>query len=1271
MKKLAFLLTITIAGLVNTLCAQQVDDWQNPEVFDINKEKGYAHHFAFESERDASDRIVSRSNFTQSLNGIWKFHIVKEPGQRPKDFYKNSYDVSAWDDIKVPSNWEVEGYDTAIYVNTRYPFWLIAKERPEPPLIPEGYNPVGSYKRVFDIPADWMDRQVFVHFGAVKSAFYLWVNGQKVGYSQGSKTPAEFDITSYIKAGENNIALEVYRRSDGSYLECQDFWRISGIERDVMLFARPKVRIRDFTVVAGLDDNYRNGLFDLKVELANHNNTKTGAYTLEARLTDENGAEQLLKMSQKADVTGKEAQVIFEQQTVEEPRKWSAEAPNLYQLLITLKDKKGTILQSISQQVGFRTAEVKNGQFLVNGQPVLVKGVNRHEHDPDKGHVVDEASMLTDIRLMKEYNINTVRTCHYPTDPRFYELCNKYGLYVIDEANIESHGMGYGAASLAKDPTWEAAHIDRTVRMFERDKNQPCIVTWSLGNEAGNGVNFEATYKWLKEHDSTRPVQYERAGLEDNTDIFCPMYMSIDNMVKYAKKNPDRPLIQCEYAHAMGNSCGGLKDYWDAIEAYPALQGGCIWDWVDQGLREVDENGRMYFTFGGDYGTNMPSDDSFCLNGLVNPDRKPNPQLHETKKVYQDISVVAKDLFNHKFEIQNKYFFTNLNQFDIHWQISNAEGRVAEGSLDMDLEPQKTKEIDFNVGQLPKLKAGQKYILYFSFTTKRRNGLVEAGHELAWEQFELPVTAMPYTTIDNSQQLNVVEEDGLISVTGEGFDIVISKQSGQITNYNYKGYSLIERGPALNFYRPLTENDVRDRYGRRIWHKAGLNDLKQSVTGSVQLKQNDNGTVQLVIPLKLTNEEKGTNISAIQQYTIFANGIFNIDVQIQIPSGIKAVSKVGYQSQLNKSIDHVSWYGLGPVPTYSDRYAAGKFGYYTSTAYDMYDHNLVVPQDNANRSEVKWASVTNMEGIGFLLRADQAMNFSAYPYADEDIDKARHMNELDQANFVTLNTDMHQAGLGTATCGPGVLPQYVLSEKSYAFRLMYQPIDLKEKPVYEWVSEKVEDKGVELLVAPKVDINRNDKGIVSLSTSNSASIYYSLNDGKFKRYKKSFDLSHGGTIKAYATEKGKLKGLISEMDFDMNKSSWKVLDVSSEHNGFSASRIFDGDEATFWHTNWEDQSQAMPHFVTINMGMSATYKALKYTPRQDMPNGRIVLYDLEISEDGNNWKTVIKDGKFKNNTTAQIASFEKAQQMKYFKLTIKQSVNDTFYASVGEVSFVK
>ncbi|MBI9061291.1 MAG: DUF4981 domain-containing protein [Marinilabiliaceae bacterium] len=1263
-------LTLLLALVSVGIKAQRVPDWQNPKVFEINKEAPYAYSTPFENERDAWDGIMARSEYLKSLNGTWKFHLTKDPVDRPQDFYKKEFDVSAWNDIQVPANWEIAGFDTAIYVNTTYPFWQIAKKKPEPPFIPEGYNPVGSYKRTFTIPAAWEGRQIFVHFGAVKSAFYIWVNGQKVGYSQGSKTPAEFDLTPYVQAGENDIALEVYRWSDGSYLECQDFWRLSGIERDVILSARPKVRIRDFRVYAGLDDHYQNGLFSLQVELTNHLTKKAGKYKLEAQLYTIDKQEKLLSYSKDVNVVDATTVIRLDQQEVQNPKKWSAEHPNLYKLLITLKNKKGKIVQSFAQEVGFRTAEVKNGQFLVNGQAVLVKGVNRHEHDPDNGHVIGVAGMLKDIQLMKENNINSVRNCHYPSDPRFYELCNRYGLYVIDEANIESHGMGYGERSLAKDPEWKEAHLSRTQRMFERTKNQPCIITWSLGNEAGNGVNFEATYAWLKAHDETRPVQYERAGLDENTDIFCPMYMSIANIVEYAQRQPERPLIQCEYAHAMGNSCGSLKDYWEAIETYPALQGGCIWDWVDQGLREVDANGRMYYTYGGDYGTTMPSDNSFCLNGLVNPDRKPNPQLHETRKVYQSISVAAKDVKQGVFTIENKYFFKNLNEFDVIWTIANAEGIVAHHSLKLAIAPQQSKDIQLEIPELPHLKAGQKYMLFFSFVTAKRDGLVAKGHELAWAQFELPVAAQPYLVEAATGEMVIKDSAGEIDIQGDAFNMSVSKTDGVITTYVFQGQPIITQGLKLNLYRPVTENDVRDRNGKRVWLRAGLNDLTQAVSEKIEVQKVSKSHVRLIVPVTLMNTDAGTEMQAIQQYDVFSNGVFRLGVNMQMPSSVKAVAKVGVQARLMKSFDQVSWYGFGPEPTYSDRDAAGKFAFYQSSAKNLFDHHLVVPQDNANRSNVQWASVTNVEGVGFLFSGEEPINFSAYPYADEAIDRARHINELDEAGFITLNVDHRQAGLGTATCGPGVLPEYVLNDRDYSFYFSFKPIDLKQRSIFDYTREKTSNDPVQLLMAPKVKAERSAEGLVTLFTDKPADLYYTLNQDKTRKFTQAIELKNGGVIKAWSRVKGMRNSFVVSLDYDIVKLKWKVVEVSSAHLGFGPEKMMDNDDETFWHTQWDDPSQKMPHFLAIDMGMIGKFTGIKYTPRQDMSNGRIANYDFEISMDGKSWKKVIVDGSFENSTRKQVAAFDQVEEARFFKIIVKKAVNDYFFTSIGELSLV-
>jgi beta-galactosidase len=1262
MSKKLFLLLLPLLSTV-FLNAQEINDWENPEVFNINRVAAHAYFIPFENERLALDNNKNVSKYYQSLNGIWKFNIASNPASRPIDFYNEDFDVSKWPDIKVPANWERQGFDTAIYVNVAYPFWQIENKRPDPPHIPHNYNPVGSYRRSFSIPSDWDGRQISIHFGAVKSAFYIWVNGQKVGYSEGSKTPAEFDITKYIRTGENTLALEVYRWSTGSYLECQDFWRISGIERDVYLLATPKVNIRDYFVLAGLDENYTNGTFSLDVELQKLTTAK-GYYTVKASVLSMDKSQKLIDQSKTITVDGNTTHVQFEA-TVDNPKKWSAEQPNLYKLLIELKDAKGKSLQAISQNIGFRTSEIKNGQLLVNGKAIYMKGANRHEHDPDNGHVISRELMLKDIQVMKEFNVNTVRTCHYPDDPEFYALCDLYGLYVIDETNIESHGMGYGEESLAKQPEWGPMHMDRAQRMVERDKNHPSIVVWSLGNEAGNGINFVANYKWIKGRDKSRPIQYEQAGQEEHTDIFCPMYMDIGGITRYAQGNPNRPLILCEYSHAMGNSCGSLQDYWDAIEAYPALQGGCIWDWVDQGLREVDDKGRMYFTYGGDYGKNMPSDNSFCINGLVNPDRIPNPQLYEAKKVYQNISIKSDNPLEGKFTIQNKFFFTNLSEFTFLWTVKDAEEVVAQGIMpDMDVAPQASKSFSISISELRPPKAGQSYILNFSMVTKKRNGLVKKGHEQAWEQFELSVQPQAYTKVRGSGQLSVQQNEDNTLVRGDNFSLIINPNSGIISSYLINGTEIMNQGPKLNFFRPPTENDVRDRSGMGAWRSAGLDKMEQ-VAGKPEIKNQDDGSVILIFPITL--KSPSTEFKAVVQYRVFADGTFVISNEVNIPSSVSALAKVGMQMKMPRSFNQMNWYGLGGVSTYPDRKSGGKFGFYTSTAEELYDHNMVVPQDNCNQADVRWASVTNMEGIGLMMTGSNAMNFSAYPYDDADITKARHMNELEDAGFVTVNFDDRVGGLGTATCGPGVLPQYIVKDGIYRFSITYRPVLFQQKSIFEYAAEK--HNLAELLVVQSPVMERNEKGIVSLSGDKNATIYYAVNDGKFKVYKTPFDLNKGGKVSAYAEMKGKMKSISITQEYDVNKAKWTAK-ADGSFWGQGPEKAIDNDPQTIWHTNWQDNTSVQPHFLEVDMGEVLTVKGLSYLPRQEMSNGRIAEYNLEVSLDGENWKTVIENGQFTNTGNRQQKMFDKPEKMRYFRITTLREVRNNFYSSVAEVGVV-
>lgn len=1260
-KSIVLMLFIFIGSI--TVFAQEVNDWENPEVFNINRVAPHAFFIPFENERMALDNNRNESGYYQSLNGTWKFNIASNPASRPMDFYTEDFNDSEWSDIKVPANWEREGFDTAIYVNTQYPFWQIERKRPNPPNIPHDYNPVGSYRRTFTIPADWDGRQISIHFGAVKSAFYIWVNGQKVGYSEGSKTPAEFDLTKYIRTGENTLALEVYRWSTGSYLECQDFWRISGIERDVYLLATPMVNIRDYFVHTGLDESYTNGVFSLDVEVQNLAQN-TGEYSVEVAVTSMDKSKKLIELKESQTLENKTSYFKFES-SLANPDKWSAEHPNLYKLLIVLKDANGKILQAIAQNIGFRTSEIKNGQLLVNGKAIYMKGVNRHEHDPDNGHVISREMMLKDIQLMKEFNVNTVRTCHYPDDPEFYSLCDLYGLYVIDEANIESHGMGYGEASLAKQPEWGPMHLDRTQRMVERDKNYPSIVVWSLGNEAGNGINFVANAKWIKERDQSRPVQYEQAGLEAHTDIYCPMYPGIDGIVSYAQGNPDRPLIMCEYSHAMGNSCGSLQDYWDAIEAYPTLQGGCIWDWVDQGLREVDDKGRMYFTYGGDYGTNMPSDNSFCINGLVNPDRIPNPQLYEAKKVYQNISIKADDLSAGKFTIQNKYFFTNLNEFTFLWTVKSAEGIVAHGTLPaLDVAPQTSKSFSVSLPELKQPKAGQSYVLYFSMVNPTRNGLVAKGHEQAWEEFELPIKSLPYIDVQNAGEITVQQSEESTIISSEDFKMSIATATGIVTSFQVNGIELMNQGPKLNFFRPPTENDIRDRNGMRAWSSAGLDNLEQ-VAQPAEIKNGADGSVLVIYPVQLKG---GSNeFEAVVQYQVFSNGTFTVSSEINLPSTVSAVAKIGLQMQMPRSYNQLNWYGLGGVSTYPDRKSGGKFDFYTSTAEELYNHNIVVPQDNCNQTGVRWASVSNMEGVGLMMSGTNAMNFSAYPYDDAAITKARHMNELDDAGFITVNFDELVGGLGTATCGPGVLPQYVVGNGVYRFSVSYQPVHFQQKSVYDYAAQKY--PSTELLLAKAPLIERDENSMVSLSAEEGATIFYSVNEEKYKKYKKPFALKKGGKVMAYAKISGMMQSNKASHVFEIDKSKWTAK-ADCSYRGEGPQSAIDGKPETIWHSDWTNDQLVQPHFLEVDMGEMLTVKGFSYLPRQEMSNGRIAEYNLEVSADGKNWKVMVEKGRFFNTARRQEKLFDKPEKIRYFRITSLREVSNNFYSSAAEVGVI-
>jgi beta-galactosidase len=1023
---------------------QTKPDWENQEVYAINKEQARSYFVPYADIERAREGNIWNSSYLQSLNGQWKFHLSNSPSERPFYFFKDDYDIRKWDEIKVPANWEVEGYDIPIYTNVKYPH---AKT---PPKIQDNYNPVGSYKTTFEISPDWESKEIFLHFGAVSSAFYVWVNEQKVGYSEDSKTPAEFNISKYIKPGKNTLAVEVYRWSDASYLEDQDFWRLSGLTRDVYLLARENTYIRDFKVIADLDESYTKGKFNLNVEIVNSSESEED-FTLAANLYDD---EKNLILSFKKEAKVSDKSILQFKDIVPNVKKWSAEIPSLYHLEIELS-KEGSLIEVLTQQVGFRKVEIKNAMLHLNGVPIYLKGANLHEHNPITGHVMDEETMLKDIKLMKSFNLNAVRTSHYPQPERWYELCNQYGLYLVDEANIESHGMGYGDESLAKDSTWMGAHLYRTKNMYERDKNQPSVIIWSLGNEAGNGINFFATYKFLKSVDSTRPVQYEQAHGGKNTDINCPMYMRIPKMEDYAKTKPEKPLILCEYAHAMGNSVGNLQDYWDVIEKYDVLQGGFIWDWVDQGLLTTNEKGEEYWAYGGDFGPDtVPSDGNFCINGIINPDRGVKPALWEVKKVYQYIGFKAVNLEKGEINILNKYAFRNLNDFYFKWTVK-ADGEIINSGLieNLDISPGKSKNIklDFDLD----IQESTEYFLILEALLKERDGLVEKDHIAANEQFELPFfIKAKKAEVSKLPSIKIEQTDDSIKIIGLDFELDFDKKQGELCQWKSNNVDLLISPLTPNFWRAPTDNDFGNQLNIRAvdWRKAG--ERKQVSDVSVVEEKNT-----AVISFNYSIPDLKGNLMATLNttYTVLGSGEFHVKNHIVIDDSVKEyMPKFGMSIEIKREFDNMKWFGRGPHESYWDRKSSALVDLYSGKVAEQY-WAYIRPQENGNKTDVRWMTLTNNDDFGILITGQPLLSMGAYHQIMEDFESPqrsdgrlekgirsinRHTTDVVPRDLTLVNIDYKQMGVGgDNSWGAFTHDEYLLNKKEYSYSIKFQLVN--------------------------------------------------------------------------------------------------------------------------------------------------------------------------------------------------------------------------------------
>ena len=996
-------------------------EWENPEIFQINRENPRATFYTYPSNAEALQNASwQQSPFYKSLNGTWDFYFAENPELRPSDFYKNNFSVAGWQKINVPSNWEMEGFGIPIYTNIVYPF------PKNPPFIQHDLNNVGSYKRAFEIDADWNNKDVFLHFEGVSGAMYVWVNGEKVGYSEGSKTPAEFNITKYVKSGKNDVAVQVLRWSDGSYLEDQDFWRLSGIERDVYVYAQEKTGLNDVKVLAGLKNNYKDGVFNIDLEIKNNTN-KTESKTIQVKLLD--GNKEILNFSKTATIPTGISTISFKD-NIANVKTWNAEFPNLYTILIS----DGT--RSTALKTGFRTIEIKNSQVLVNGKAVLFKGVNVHDHDETTGHVISEALTMKDLRLMKENNVNAIRCSHYPKNPFFYRMCDEFGFYVIDEANIETHGMGTTNQGLDNNeaakkihpaylPQWKAMHLDRTERMYERSKNHTSIITWSLGNEAGNGENFYTTYDWLKQKDPSRPVQYEGATSYENTDIQVPMYWRIEQMIEYAENNPKRPLIQCEYSHAMGNSLGNFQDYWDVIEKYDIMQGGYVWDWVDQGILTKNDKGESFWAYGGDLGgAHLHNDANFCLNGVVNPDRTPQPELNELKKVYQYIKFHSENPENGEIKITNKYDFTNLSDYELRWELTENGVKKAEGILEtIHLAPQKSVIVSLPLPNINLTK--NEYAINMYANARNEAALLAKGHLVAYEQFQMGIFK-PADLVNNNNTNLIVKQDGdVFRLVNNHISVGFNTKTGHMSHLDYGHGNMIVQGIKPNFWRATTDNDFGFNMPEKmkVWNQAStVQELKsfklfvdeKEIALKNVLQRDALKTVKLVFEYHVPSVNGGLEMS----YDIHENGSMVVKNQLKnINKDLPVMPRFGNNFIVKNDYNQVQWYGRGPHENYQDRNTSALVGKYSATVSDLY-FPYIRPQENGYRTDNRTVRFTNKSGQGIeIVKGTDTFSFSAHHQYNSDFDEGdikqqRHTTDVPVRDFVNINIDYKQMGVG-------------------------------------------------------------------------------------------------------------------------------------------------------------------------------------------------------------------------------------------------------------------
>ena len=1266
MKRLIISIVALMAiGQVKAQTTLTGKEWDDPLKTSVNRETAHTLAIPMTSDEEVAQNDMKRSPYYQSLDGVWKFYWVGLPANAKSEWCAKDYDDASWTDIDVPSSWQVWGlhhnksWDKPLYCNTSYPFsynestYSVMADRPSWfTYTGNKKNPVGTYRRHFTIPAEWAGRDVYVRFNSVGHGYYLWVNGQCIGYSEDSYLPSEFNITDYLTEGDNTLALQVYRFTSGSFLECQDYWRLTGIHRSCFLWSAPKSQIRDYFFTTDLDRTYTNAKANVKVWLTGSEAVSGG--TVEARIMS-NG-------SVIAEQTASVAADMSLDMDVTSPMLWSAETPNLYDLVLTLKDANGKVIDRRGGKVGFREVSVRNdGALLINGQRMVFHGVNRHDFSPVNGRAITPEEIEEDIKTMKRLNINAIRTSHYPNDPVFYDLCDKYGMYVLAEANVECHG-NWGLSSVSK---FKNAMVERSQNHVRWMRNHVCIFMWSFGNESGSGNNFQAVQTAIKALDKTRLTHYE--GGSQYADVTSSMYWDYNGIKNKGQSQKDRPHIQCENSHSMGNSMGNVREMFDLYEQYPCLTGEFIWDFKDQGLLTKSSSGKEYWAYGGVFGDN-PNDGNFCINGLVHPDWSLTAKSYNTKKIYQPLEFAAVSGKSGVFRMKNKLAFLSSSTYDVTYSVVDEEGNIlSNGTITDDVAASKTKDITIDLSAVNSLDDAKEAFIQFSVKQKEATAWAEAGYVVAEEKLAVKTAKKPMKNLAGLVALSdLVVEDGStdITVIGKHFTATFNKGKGTLSGYTYDGVEMLSKMLQLNAFRLPTDNDGSKKGS---WDSMGLPKLSSTGkgTGSTVTRSDDGKTV--TVSLNSTYGSGTYSFDVDLCFIVCADGTIMVNSLIR-PSNTGAIlPKLGFRLEMPQEMEQLSWFGRGPWDSYVDRKEACLPAIYQSTVTDQYEE-YILPQEHGTKQEVRWLSLTNGEGQGLLFAAPDQMAASAVHFRPEDNyvnsnNRSKHTYQFKTCSTAVVNLDAVTRGLGNNSCGPDVMDKYELKAANTSFRFFIIPLKAGIK--------SAEAARIDMPFCQPVSCERLSTGRIKMTTpTKGATIWYSINGGEYQKYSATIQNNDACTITTFCSLDGMMDSPKITYDFPLyiNRGVWKVVSVDSQQGGNEAKLAFDGKNDTFWHTQWGSVEPSCPHTLIVDMGQTYNITAFTYLSRQDgNQNGMVKAYEFYLSDDGNTWGSTVASGEFKNTTSLQKAKLKTPTAGRYLKFVAKSEINGRAWTSCAEL----